>query len=51
MTSAVCFNNPNDDVERIIMEEARSYFSGDKTIDQVMANIESRVQVLIGEKT
>lgn len=51
VTSAVCFNNPNDDVERIIMEEARSYFSGDKTIDQVMANIESRVQVLVGEKS
>ena len=51
VTSAVCFNNPNDDVERIIMEEASSYFSGDKSIEQVMTNIESRVQVLVGEKS
>lgn len=35
---------------KIVVEEARSYFSGDKTIDEVRSLIQNRVQLYLNEK-
>ncbi len=44
--SAVQFSPPGAE---IIFEEAASYFSGDKTVDEVAEIIQSRVNIFINE--
>ena len=41
--------NMNDEVSKIINEEAEGYFKGQKSVDEVAGIIQNRVKIYVGE--
>ena len=37
-------------IETIVSEEAQAYFSGQKSVDEFIANLENRVQTVLNEQ-
>ena len=48
--TAVYQENKNDSVREIICEEASSYFAGDKSMNEITHNIQSRVSICLDEQ-
>lgn len=48
--TAVYQENKNDSVREIICEEASSYFAGDKSMNEITHNIQSRVSIFMDEQ-
>jgi len=50
LSSATYVLSNNNTLEDIVLEEASAYFSGNKTIQEVTANIQSRAQLYVNEQ-